>query len=233
MIILVFDTETTGLPETKIINPDTLNLWPHIVQLSYILYDASKNKILNVTDAIVKLPKDVTISEESTKIHGITNEMSREKGIDAEILITELFQHLRKTDLIVGHNISFDINILMVELLRFIYSNNSNILQSELLIYKHYLHFISNAKNVCCTMKLAKDLCEIKAISKMGNEYNKFPKLIELHEKLFVNQTPKNLHNSLNDILVTLRCYCQLAFNMDIREKSNDFKKITKNIKLY
>ena len=55
MIVLVFDTETTGLPETKIINPDTLNLWPNIVQLSYIVYDVSKNKILNVVDSIVKL----------------------------------------------------------------------------------------------------------------------------------------------------------------------------------
>ena len=45
MIVLVFDTETTGLPETKIINPDTLNLSPNIVQLSYIVYDVSKNKI--------------------------------------------------------------------------------------------------------------------------------------------------------------------------------------------
>lgn len=233
MIVLVFDTETTGLPESKIINPDTLHLWPHIVQLSYIVYDASKNVILNVTDAIVKLPSNVKISEESTKIHGITNEMSREKGIDSEILITELFKYLRTVDLIVGHNVSFDINILMVELLRLIYFNNGLMIQSELISYKHYFHFITNAKNVCCTMKLAKDLCQIKAISKFGNEYNKFPKLIELHEKLFVNQTPKNLHNSLNDIMVTLRCFCQLAFNIDLKEKSNEFIKFAKKIKLY
>lgn len=233
MIVLVFDTETTGLPQTKIINPDTLNLWPHIVQLSYVVYDASKNKILNVTDAIVELPKDVTITEESTKIHGISNELMREKGIESKILITELFKHLRTADLIVGHNVSFDINMLMVELLRLIYSNNEFMIQSELISYKHYFHFITNAKNICCTMKIAKDLCQIKAISKFGNEYNKFPKLIELHEKLFVNETPKNLHNSLNDIMVTLRCFCKLVFEIDIKESSNEFKKFAKNIKLY
>ena len=82
-------------------------------------------------------------------------------------------------------------------------------------------------------MKLAKDLCQIKAISKFGNEYNKFPKLIELHEKLFANETPKNLHNSLNDIMVTLRCFCQLSFNIDLRAKSNEFIKYSKKIKLY
>ena len=232
MIILVFDTETTGLPETKIINPDTLNLWPNIVQLIYIVYDVSKNIILNVVDSIVKLENDNIISEESTKIHGITNEMSKNSGIEIEILITEMFQYLRKVDLIVGHNVSFDINILMVELLRLIYLKKDNMIQSDLIRYKHYLHFITNAKNVCCTMKLAKDLCQIKAISKLGNEYLKFPKLIELHEKLFVEK-PKNLHNSLNDIMVTLRCFCKLAYEIDLYDRSKDYKQMSKKIKLY
>ncbi len=232
MIILVFDTETTGLPETKIINPDTLNLWPNIVQLSYIVYDVSKNVILNVVDSIVKLADDNIISEESTKIHGITNEMSREEGLEIEILITEMFAYLKRVDLIVGHNISFDINILMVELLRLIYLKKDKMIQSDLIRYKHYLHFITNAKNVCCTMKLAKDLCQIKAISKLGNEYLKFPKLIELHEKLFVEK-PKNLHNSLNDIMVTLRCFCKLAYEIDLYDRSKDYKQMSKKIKLY
>jgi DNA polymerase III epsilon subunit-like protein len=232
MIILVFDTETTGLPETKIINPDTLNLWPNIVQLSYIVYDVSKNRILNVVDSIVKLADDNIISEETTKIHGITNEMSREEGLEIEILITEMFSYLKKVDLIVGHNISFDINILMVELLRLIYLKKDKMIQSDLIRYKHYLHFITNAKNVCCTMKLAKDLCQIKAISKLGNEYLKFPKLIELHEKLFVEK-PKNLHNSLNDIMVTLRCFCKLAYEIDLYDRSKDYKQMSKKIKLY
>ena len=39
MRVLVFDTETTGLPQTKILNPDTLHQWPTIVQFSYIIYD--------------------------------------------------------------------------------------------------------------------------------------------------------------------------------------------------
>ena len=94
------------------------------------------------------------------------------------------------------------------------------------------MHFITNAKNVCCTMKLAKDLCQIKAISKLGNEYLKFPKLIELHEKLFTEK-PKNLHNSLNDIMVTLRCFCKLAYEVDLYDRSKDYKIMSKKIKLY
>ena len=232
MIVLVFDTETTGLPETKIINPDTLNLWPHIVQLSYVIYDIDKNILVDINDYIVKVKNGITISEESSKIHGITNEISSMSGLEIELILSELFHHLKRVDLIVGHNITFDINIVMVELLRLIYSENKNMTESELISYKHYLHFISNAKNVCCTMKMAKDIFQIKAISKTGNEYYKFPKLIETHQHLFT-ETPNNLHNALNDIFVTLRCFCKIAYDIDLYEKSINFKKFVKRINLY
>jgi hypothetical protein len=60
------------------------------------------------------------------------------------------------------------------------------------------------------------------ATDKYGKSYLKYPKLIELHEKLF-NVTPNNLHNSLNDILVTLRCYMKLKFNVDLMEDCSSF----------
>ena len=46
MKVLVFDTETTGLPNGR--NPSILNThdWPYIVQLSYIIYVVSNNLIL-------------------------------------------------------------------------------------------------------------------------------------------------------------------------------------------
>jgi DNA polymerase III epsilon subunit-like protein len=232
MIVLVFDTETTGLPQSKIINPDTLNLWPHIVQLSYIIYDVSKNSLVHTNDSIVKLSNDIIIPEESTKIHRITNDISRENGVEIEVLLVELFYHLKRADLIVGHNISFDINIVMVELLRLIYLKKEKIYQSELIEYKNHLHFITNAQNVCCTMKMSRDLCQIKTIDKFGKEYFKYPKLIELHEKLFIEK-PNNLHNALNDILVTLRCFIKLAYGIDLIEISGDFRNYSNIIKLY
>jgi DNA polymerase III epsilon subunit-like protein len=79
MNVLVFDTETTGLPKSKIINPDTLHLWPHIVQLSFVIYDICTNTIVEAKDYIIKVDKSVIIDEESTKIHGITNEISQVK----------------------------------------------------------------------------------------------------------------------------------------------------------
>jgi hypothetical protein len=62
------------------------------------------------------------------------------------------------------------------------------------------------------------DLCAIEATNRRG-KYIKFPKLSELHYKLF-NYIPENLHNSLNDVLVCLRCYCKLHNKIDILDKS-------------
>ena len=231
MRVLVFDTETTGLPKSKIMNPDTLNLWPHIVQFSYVIYDTILNDIVESSDTIVKLKDGITIPEESIKIHGVTNEISNKNGINIEIVLNEFFCHLRTVDLLVGHNISFDINVVKVELLRFIYDTKSNISENEVKVYKYNLHFLTNYKNICCTLQSSIDLCNIKAINKFGKEYIKFPKLLELHQKLFEN-TPKNLHNSFNDILVTLRCYIKLRYNTDLNEECNSFNKISKKLNI-
>jgi DNA polymerase III epsilon subunit-like protein len=229
MRILVFDTETTGLPKSKILSPDTLNDWPHIVQFSYIIYDSCLNDIIDSKDYIVKLKKDIIISEESSKIHGITNEISLKKGISIHEILNEFFYYLRDVDSIIGHNISFDINMIKVELLRIIY--HEKLYPSQLKLYKYDLHFITNYKNIVCTLKDSIQLCNIKSVDKFGRPYLKYPKLSELHEKLF-EEIPNNLHNSFNDILVTLRCFMKLKHNHDLNETCRTFQNLVKEISL-
>ena len=232
MRILVFDTETTGLPETKILNPDTLNLWPHVVQFSYIIYDTSLNSIIEKSDSIVKLSNEIIISEVSSKIHGITNEISMKKGINIQRILNNFFYHLRTVDLLVGHNISFDINMLKVELLRIIYNDKIRCSNRILINHKYNLHFITNYTKIYCTLQESIKFCDIKCVSKFGREYLKFPSLLELHQKLF-ETNPNNLHNSLNDILVTLRCFMKLKYDVDLNEKCKDFKQTVKALQLF
>lgn len=222
MRILVFDTETTGLPKTKIINQDTFDLWPYIVQFSYIIYDLSLNKIIKSKDFKIKLPDNVLIPEESTKIHGITNEISRQFGVPFEKALSDFFESLRTVDKLVGHNIYFDIDMVKVELLRLIYNNS--VPRRELKSCKYDLFYITNFKNIVCTLKNSVELCNIQAINKQGKSYLKYPKLEELHIKLF-GKAPNNLHNSFNDILITLRCFYKLHCDMDLIDVCSTFKK--------
>jgi DNA polymerase III epsilon subunit-like protein len=230
MKVLIFDTETTGLPETKIINPITLHQWPHIVQFSYVIYDSSLNNIVESKDYIVKLPESILIPEDSTKIHGITNDMSRSRGVPLNLILDEFFSYLREgVDKLIGHNIEFDINAIKVSLLRLI--NCDSLTKEQLKKYKHDLHYITNYNNLSCTMKDSIKFCNIQLIDKNGKPRLKYPKLIELHEKLF-NKSPTNLHNSFNDILVTLRCFMKLHYDIDLNDNCDSFKKYSKLIGL-
>ena len=226
MKVLIFDTETTGLPLTRIINPDTLRLWPHIVQLSYIMYDDSTNDIVVMEDNIIKIASDVVISEGSSAIHGITSDISQTRGVKLDTALNEFFDALKKADVLVGHNVSFDIDIVDIELLRMIYDSSPEISAKELTHLKTNLHILRNYKNIYCTMRNSIELCAIKVVGKNGREYNKFPRLNELHQKLF-DTTPNNLHNSLNDILVTLRCYAMMMLNKDIYKTCDKFTTIS------
>ena len=228
MKFLIFDTETTGLSQTRIINQETLNQWPHIVQFSYIIYDM-ENGIIVSKDCIIKL-NGVTIPEASTKIHGISNKISQEKGENIEIILKEFFYYLREVDFLVGHNISFDINMILVELLRIIYGRLYP--KEHIDAYKHDLHFIQNFTNIFCTLQESVELCAIKVVDKFGKEYNKWPKLEELHKQLF-GVIPNNLHNSFNDILVTLRCFIKLKFKNDLCKTSPEFIKLTNELQLF
>ena len=240
MKIIVFDTETTGLPK-KVIVPkktvgeeehgdgvppiqyavasETVTIWPHIVQFSYIVYDTTINEILKVSDNIIKLPTDVVIPQECIHIHGITNEMSANRGIDIDIVLSKFMRDVHLVDKVVAHNMNFDFNMIKAEVHRVmnhIYPHFTRRTVEMIERYKGYLFILANLKEkLYCTMKNTISLCNIQIMTKTGRTFAKFPKLVELHEKLF-GIAPKKLHNSLNDVVVCLRCYYQLEFGVDI-----------------
>lgn len=214
MLVLVFDTETTGLPKNMKATPNITNIddWPYLVQLSYILYDTYAKRVVVVHDHIIQVPSNVHITEDSTRIHGITNEMSKNFGMKVEEVILVFMEHFRQADLVVAHNVEFDKKIIMSELIRMQENNWSN----ELSISRKYY----------CTMQESIELCNITAYTKKDKkEYIKFPSLLELCNHLFQYE-PKNLHNSLNDVLVCLQCFYALRFNTDICHENKVIKSL-------
>ena len=228
MKIAVFDTETTGLPKSKIINDLSLSLWPYIVQFSYIIYDTELQKIVKTVDLVIRIPENINISDEVSDIHGITNFISQTSQYKMEDALRHFSNDYLNygIDLIVGHNLSFDINMLKVELMREI-SNQNNLYDKRM--FSQLLECLNDMKpdspELFCTMQKTIELCNLKAKSKYGKEYVKFPKLNELHMKLF-NSSPRNLHNSLNDVLICLRCYYMLEYKVDIIEIDSEIKSL-------
>lgn len=221
MLILVFDTETTGLPKTKFLNKNNLKLWPYIVQFSYVMYDSESNKLVKIYDSIVRLPENIEISKESTEIHGITNEITQTKGHEIISVFKEFFDDFNNADQIVGHNLNFDVNMIKVELLRIITNLTNDVELRQM--FDNYHETLNSSKKLYCTMQETIEYCNILTLDKNGLEYQKYPKLIELYTKMF-NETPQNLHNSLNDVVVCLRCFMKWKYDIDIVKMNREIK---------
>jgi DNA polymerase III epsilon subunit-like protein len=205
MRYLIFDTETTGLPEY---DKQGIKSYPYIVQLSWVLYNDEINDIESEKDKIILLPEGMTIPEETVAIHGINTEKMRAEGIDFKIASKEFVEDLSKCDMIIGHNIDFDKSIMFEEFKR-----------------NKCFDYRLSQRPVYCTMTMGKNVCKIerKRKNKSGEIYYKNPKLLELHEYLF-KEKPNNLHNSLIDVLVTCRCFGKLYLNRDILENNNQLR---------
>lgn len=219
MKVLVFDTETTGLPLRNKYGKKACiyetTLWPYIIQLSYILYDTEKSKIVIEHDHIVKIPRHCKLTEKSVELHGITRERSIRDGISIKEALDLFSICVNAADVIVAHNLSFDRQMMLVEYIR----NN----KCGPFMFKDPLQFY-------CTMKNSVDLCCIKATNrKTGELYNKFPRLDELHKYLF-KEKPENTHNSFVDVLICLRCYMMMAHEKDIRDQCSRFSVLYRKV---
>jgi DNA polymerase III epsilon subunit-like protein len=213
MKILVFDTETSGLPEKSASIYDK-SKWPYIMQLSYILYDMSNNSVL-IKNNYIKINNKVIITPESFDVHHISREILNDQGINIVSALKEFNECLKHCDIVVGHNISFDKRLIFVECLR------HNIKQ-------YFTQFIDNKKihkPEYCTMKNTIEFCKLERLSKTNQVYNKMPKLSELYALLFPNESlPENLHNSLVDVAMTLRCYVKYVYNCDVKESNETIR---------
>ncbi len=217
MIIMIFDTETTDLQKYPI-ELHNIEDQPHIIQFSYILYDIEKDKIIKTLNEYIKISPTIQIKELITNLTGITNEICYQKGKLIENIINTFFSDLQNVELIVGHNITFDINMIIIELLRMV-KNISKCNKTE----SEYMNLIETIKEkkTHCTMKTNIDYCAIICKNRYGREYYKYPKLSELHDKMF-KYIPSDLHNSLCDVLICLKCYLYLVqIGRDISEEYN------------
>lgn len=178
------DTETTGLPLDYNAPITNSYNWPRMVQICWLEYDINGNEISS-NDYIIK-PDGYQIPLSSTRIHSITQSSALSTGHDLKTVLTNLSDSIQNAQVLVGHNIEFDLNVIGAELYRM---NINNSLSS---------------KKKFCTMKSTKEFCAI------SNSYGyKFPTLQELYYKIFKNPFT-GAHNALADINATAKCFWEL-----------------------
>lgn len=189
-LIMVFDTETTGLPpctwnmgKRVMVDPMLHEQWRtcRIVQIAWSLH--MEDGVCIERECHVIKPSGFTIPEASTRVHGITNREAEMDGIEATTVYERFLQAVQRSRTLVAHNIDFDINVVHSELSRYGFQDGVKKLLS---LPAH------------CTMKMN------------TSHGQKWPKLAELYERLF-KEKPSISHRADADVKQCARIYFHLS----------------------
>ncbi len=181
---LFFDTETTGIPKNWKAPLSDLNNWPRLVQIAWLQHDNKGNKVSE--QAYIIYPEGFTIPHEAAEVHGISTERARQEGVALKKVLDEFARLIDEARYVVAHNMGFDEKIIGAEFLR--KEINNSLFQTERM----------------CTMKASTDYCKLP-----GNYGYKWPKLSELHIKLF-DEDFEEAHNAAVDIEACAKCFWEL-----------------------
>ena len=187
-MILVYDTETTGLPRDWNAPLTDGENWPRLVQLAWQLHSPD-GKLVSRGNRIVR-PDGFTIPFNAAKVHGITTERAEAEGVDLDSALEEFGRDLDQAEYVMGHNISFDVSIMGAEWIR-------RGASAERITGKPSIDSKDEATEFC-------------AIPGGRGGRFKWPTLTELHQKLF-GEGFGDAHDAAYDVDATAKCFFALV----------------------
>jgi len=184
VIITITDTETTGLQKPI---PTDIQFQPFMCEIYACKLDYQFNRkefvFLDEFETFVKPP--IPMPKEAERIHGISDEMLIGAPSFAKVY-DPLYDFFCGSDIVVGQNIEFDLNIINNELVRHDWD-----------------------KKFCWPKR---HICTIEA---SYHYKNKRLNLQKLHEELF-GEGFKEGHRAKTDVMATVRCFIELVNRGDI-----------------
>ena len=186
-MLLFFDTETTGLADFNM--PPGHESQPHLVQLAALLTEDDGTERASV-NLIIK--PTVPIPKQASDVHGITDEVAAAAGVHPGAGFGVLNAMAKCADLLVAHNITFDLIVM------------------QALGYR--LNRVEDAEKLgnifnFCTMKTATPIVQIPSPYRAG-EY-KWPRLEECMRHFF-KEDLEGAHDALVDVRACKRIYFEL-----------------------
>jgi DNA polymerase III epsilon subunit-like protein len=114
-------TETTGLHQVnESVSKKKLFGFARMVTLNYeIGYVKDKEFIQEKMVKQIVKPRCMFIPKETVEFHGITQEIANQKGVDPEVVISQLKDELKTVDIIVSHNVDFHLRTILAEAVRY------------------------------------------------------------------------------------------------------------------
>ena len=192
--ILVFDTETTGLPLFR--EPSDHAKQPHLVQLALVRYYHHSSRVDEMS--VLIRPDGWKIPPEMTAIHGISHDRAMDEGIPEADAVLLYGAGVVATGLRVAHNESFDRRIMRIAAVR---AGLSADLIKSLEARPHY-----------CTCESAKPIVNLPPTEKMRAAGFNGPKAPKLEECIrhFFDEPLDGAHDALVDARACGRLYFHL-----------------------
>jgi len=186
--ILPYDTETTGIFRKSLPHDDPSQ--PRLCQLSALVVDPEARRVTQSMNLVVQ-PDGWDIPQVTTDIHGISTEYAQEVGLPERVVL-DVFLALWDSRLRIGHNESFDANIIGASIAR-VYGPESTLFHEWM------------AAEGDCIMHRAKPI--VQARNKKGAV--KWPKLSESYA-FFFDAPLDNAHSANADVVATMQVWFAL-----------------------
>ena len=188
MHYLFFDTETTGMPDDFDAPVTDTDNWPRVVQIAWAHVSTDPHTIDGTLSYIIR-PDGFTIPANAAEVHGITTERAVSEGYPRGKVLEAFSKAVRVSDVLVAHNMSFDLPVGGAELVRL---RSTNMLHDMPTI---------------CTKEASTDYCKIPFPG--GGRGYKWPNLQELHDTLF-GERFDDAHDAGVDVKAGARCFLEL-----------------------
>ena len=205
---LIFDTETTGLPKRWDAPLSDSENWPRCIQIAWQIHEAKGNLIAH-KDYLIQ-PDDFTIPFDSEQIHGISTALATSEGVPLATVLSEFEEALKEVSFVVGHNVSFDRNIMGAEFIR---AGLADPLDQKAVIDT-------------CTEETAQ-LCQLPG--GRGGKF-KLPTLGELYHFLFQDSF-EEAHNATADVEATSRAFLELMRQEKLHPEATGYAEDTNELK--
>lgn len=199
-MILFFDTETTGLPNFRAPMDDDSQ--PHLVQLACLLTEDDGTERSSLS--LIVNPR-APIPAGASAVHGITDLIADRAGVFNETAVAMWSRLAERADLLVAHNIRFDMAIMAAAHAR----------HSPGGLLKMDKAHAGRAR--FCTLDAAAPIVNLPPTEKMvaaGFNKPKPPKLEECIQYFF-GETLEGAH----DALVDVRACARVFFHLKVLEK--------------
>ncbi len=185
-MILFFDVSAEGKPKNWKAGPNDAFSWPRLVHLSWLLYDDNRELVASRDDLIK--PEGFEISQDTERIHKIDPVKIHEEGTPIKEALQQFSDVVDKAEYIVSYNSKFNSHVVAAEFYR-----------------KGMSHRMFSSELYC----LMQEATWYVKKPKPGGGY-KWPKLMEIHQKLYDGKLYADANNALADVSVVALLFYNL-----------------------